>query len=91
MYIYVPTHACVDAFTGVAEAGSCRIDRAGPEANKQLVYQPKEEALEAFRGHAVCGDGCYTPWPLLHGHCLGQPISHGYFSHTALTQQQHAN
>lgn len=63
--------------TGIAEAGFGRIDRVGPEADKQLVHKSEEEALEAIGGHAIRGDGCDSP-SLLHGPHLGQSLPHGH-------------
>jgi len=48
-----------------------------------LVYQSKEEAQEAFRGHAICGCGS-KPSTLLHEKCSWQSLSHGSLPHNAL-------
>ncbi|KAK3036976.1 hypothetical protein RJ639_030941 [Escallonia herrerae] len=69
--------------TGIAETGTGRINGSGSEADKQLVHQPKEAALEALRGHAVCGDGCSTS-PLLRRQRLGKSFSHGHLARSPL-------
>ncbi|TXG46936.1 hypothetical protein EZV62_026230 [Acer yangbiense] len=69
---------------GIAEAGACRLNRTGFEANKQLVYKSKETALEAIGRYAVCSDG-FSSSSLLHGQRFGQPFPNGYFSGAALS------
>ncbi|KAL6527318.1 hypothetical protein OROGR_016408 [Orobanche gracilis] len=56
----------------VGEGGISRVDRFGPETDKQLVHKPEKTALEAFRGHAICGDGWHasTKCCPLHGRSL---------------------
>lgn len=45
---------------GIGEGGTGRIDRLGPETDKQLVHKPTETALETLGGHAIHGDGRST-------------------------------
>jgi hypothetical protein len=53
---------CFEYSPGDGEDGAGRDDRAGPEADQQLVHQPAEAALEAgVGGHAVRGDGGRVP------------------------------
>ena len=67
---------CGFEMAGATEAGTGGINRAGPETDKQLVHKPEVEALEAFRGYAVCSNGRNTSSSLLHGQCLGQSFPH---------------
>ncbi|KAK4857685.1 hypothetical protein QYF36_004459 [Acer negundo] len=69
---------------GIAEAGTCRLNRTGFEANKQLVYKSKETALEAIGRYAICSDG-FSSSSLLHGQRFGQPFPDGFISGTALS------
>ncbi|KAL6504293.1 hypothetical protein OROGR_026216 [Orobanche gracilis] len=58
--------------SGVGEGGISGVDRFGPETDKQLVHKPEKTALEAFRGHAIYGDGWHasTKCGPLHGRSL---------------------
>lgn len=70
-------------FAGVPEGGACRIHRSRFETDKQLVHQSEETPLEAFRGYAICYDGCNSS-PLLHGQYYVQSLSNGLHPYAPL-------
>ncbi|KAK4803591.1 hypothetical protein SAY86_003408 [Trapa natans] len=58
---------------GVREGGIGRIDRVGPETDKQLVHKSEETALETLGGHAVYGDE-WSTFPECSSFTLGRPL-----------------